>query len=162
MNKLQAPSGGASSDASAGGFESWLSVVRAYALCEKALTARLAPLGLSIAQHDILANVARDPGLTQSVLAGRMLVTRSNVSMLLTQMEKLDLVQRRPSPNDARANHLHLTRAGAALVQRSLAEQATVVRLMLGQASKNEQKTIQSVMQRIVLALQAELSISGV
>jgi DNA-binding MarR family transcriptional regulator len=157
MNKKQAAAGAHLLPAEIAGFESWISVVRAYMLCDKALTAKLAPLGLSVAQHDILANVQRDPGMSQSTLAKRLLVTRSNVSMLLAHMIKQGWIDRRTSPADARANQLHLTSKGESLARQSASAQAIVVRLMLTQASAAETKTITSVMTRIAIALQVEL-----
>jgi MarR family transcriptional regulator, organic hydroperoxide resistance regulator len=139
------------------GYESWLSVVRAYAWCEKNLSAGLDPLGLSIAQHDILANVVRDPGMTQAVLAKRLLVTRSNVSMLLTQMARDGLIERRASETDARANCLYLTTLGSRLVRQSLAVQARIVRIMLAQINDTETRIIRAAMDRMSVALQAEL-----
>jgi MarR family transcriptional regulator, organic hydroperoxide resistance regulator len=157
MNKKQVTNVGQLQAADMTGYESWLSVVRAYAWCEKNLSAGLDPLGLSIAQHDILANVVRDPGMTQAVLAKRLLVTRSNVSMLLTQMTREGLIERRASETDARANCLYLTKLGSRLVSQSLAVQARVVRIMLAETNDTESRVIRAAMDRMSVALQAEL-----
>ena len=52
------------------GFDVWLSIARTYQLCERAISQRVAPLGISLAQHDVLANVVHAPGLTQQEMAG--------------------------------------------------------------------------------------------
>ena len=49
----------------------WLSVVRVYNLCDAAMTARLAELGLRVGEHEVLANLLRTPGMTQQELAKR-------------------------------------------------------------------------------------------
>ena len=41
---------------------SWLSVVRAYNLCEAVMARRLGELGVRTQEHEILANLRRDPG----------------------------------------------------------------------------------------------------
>ena len=69
-------------------FRNWIAVARAHQMVEKVLAAHLAPLGVKLAHHDILANICRLPGLTQNELAERLLVGRSNLSMLLPELEK--------------------------------------------------------------------------
>ena len=45
--------------------KSWLSVVRAYHLCEAVLSQRVSTLGLRLGEHEVLVNLLRLPGLTQ-------------------------------------------------------------------------------------------------
>ena len=85
------------------GTQSWLAVVRAYNLCDAVMTARLATLGVRVAEHEVLANLASAPGITQQTLAARCFVAKSGVSMLLTQMESRGWVRREAHPDDRRA-----------------------------------------------------------
>ena len=55
--------------------EAWLSVVQTYNQCSAALTRRLAPLGLSILQHEMLMNLLRTPGISQQRLAAEVVKT---------------------------------------------------------------------------------------
>ena len=63
----------------------WLSVVRVYNLCDAAMATRLAPLGLRVGEHEVLANLLRAPGITQQELAKRCFVAKSGISMMLTR-----------------------------------------------------------------------------
>ncbi|MGL4438404.1 MAG: MarR family winged helix-turn-helix transcriptional regulator, partial [Bosea sp. (in: a-proteobacteria)] len=83
-------------------FRNWIAVAKVHALVEKAMATGLAPLALKLPHYDILANVYRFSGLTQQDLANRMLVGRSNLSMLLPELERRDLVQRLPDVQDKR------------------------------------------------------------
>lgn len=105
----------------------WLSVVRAYHLCDALMARRLAEAGVRTAEHEILANLLREPGLTQRVLAQRCFTAKSHVSALLDTMEARGWVKREANPADARSKCLVLTRAGERLATRTVALQAEVV-----------------------------------
>jgi DNA-binding MarR family transcriptional regulator len=127
----------------------WLSVVRAYNLCDAVLTQRLAPLGIRVVEHEVLANLARTPGLTQQQLAERCFAAKSGVSVLITRMEADGWVLREADVSDARAKRLSLTSAGAALARRSMAIQADVVAVMAANMSARELAMTEEVMDRI-------------
>ena len=51
-------------------------------------TVALQPLDLKPAQLDVLMNLYRHPGMSQHDLARKLLVGRSNITMLLPQLER--------------------------------------------------------------------------
>ena len=69
-------------------FRNWVAVARACHAVERAVAAALVPLDLKPAQLDVLMNLYRHPGMSQHDLARKLLVGRSNITMLLPQMEK--------------------------------------------------------------------------
>ncbi len=137
------------------GTQAWLAVVRAYNLCDAVMTARLSALGLRVGEHEVLANLATLPGITQQELAARCFVAKSGVSMLLTQMEAQGLVRREADAADARVRRLTLTPAGAALAQQSLQVQSEVVAAMVDGATESELGVIAEVMARVSQRLEA-------
>jgi MarR family transcriptional regulator, organic hydroperoxide resistance regulator len=154
MNGLQAKSGAA--DHGAGTmpwdlprFRNWVSVARAYALVDRALTEGLQPIGLKCAQYDILAAAFRFPGLTQQELADKLLVGRSTMSMLLPGLIRRDLVERRGDPKDARLKRLHLTASGRALTERALQVQVALIERMMGALSPEECEAVGDMMRRV-------------
>ncbi|MET0335708.1 MAG: MarR family winged helix-turn-helix transcriptional regulator, partial [Rhizobacter sp.] len=100
------------------GTAAWLSVVRAYHLCDAVMSTRLARLGVKVAEHEVLANLSTAPGISQQTLAARSFTAKSHTSMLLRQMEAQGLVRREASVVDARAKCLYLTPAGEALARK--------------------------------------------
>jgi DNA-binding MarR family transcriptional regulator len=106
---------------------SWISVVRAYNQCDQLLARRLAAIGLRTAEHEILANLRRDPGLTQQALAARCFSAKSHISGLLSELETRGWVRREPDPADARAKRLFLAPAGALMAERAVAVQLSVL-----------------------------------
>ena len=137
---------------------SWLAVVRAYNLCDRLLSARLAELGVRVGEHEVLANLARQPGITQQELAGRCFVAKSGVSMLLGAMEEARLVRRELDAGDARVRRLFLTAAGERLARRTLAVQAAVVEAMADPVTAGELDSVADVMRRVGARLEAILA----
>ncbi|MFT3996496.1 MAG: MarR family winged helix-turn-helix transcriptional regulator [Asticcacaulis sp.] len=130
-------------------FRNWIAVARAHQIVEKTLNARLAPHGVRLAHHDILANIYRFEGLTQNALAERLLVGRSNLSMLLPELEKRGLIERYGDQADRRVRRLRLTETGRSLTEATLAVQARVVEEMMTILSDEECNALGDYMRRI-------------
>lgn len=135
--------------ANADATRAWIGVVRAYNLCDAALSARLADVGLRTAEHELLVNLLRHPGITQQELARRCFVAKSGISMALTRMEAQNLLRREPDPQDGRIKRLHLSTKGASLAQRSVAVQDAVVGEMAAALSAAELHALEQMMRRM-------------
>ena len=130
------------------GRKAWLAVVRAYLLCDAVLAARLAAVGVRVGEHEVLINLARTPGMTQQELAQHSFAAKSGISMLITQMEKQQLVLRKQDPLDARIKRVYLTRKGSVLANKSINIQAELVEGMTQTFTDKELHTIEMAMQR--------------
>ena len=108
---------------------SWLSVVNAYHLCDALMARRLGELGVRTPEHEILANLRRDPGIVQQVLASRCFSAKSHISALLTLLEGRGWVRREPDPADARAKRLFLAPQGERIAAKTAAMQRVSARL---------------------------------
>lgn len=127
----------------------WLSVVQTYNQCSATLAARLAPLGLSLLQYEILMNLARAPGMTQQQLANKVFSAKSGISMQIVGFEKQGMIRRLPDPADARVRRLELTDEGATLTAKVRDVQDEVVRAMLGAYPKEELQVMMGRMSEI-------------
>ncbi len=136
---------------------SWLSVVRAYNLCDALMARRLGALGVRTAEHEILANLRREPGLSQQALAARSFTAKSHISGLLSDLEARGWVRREPDPADARAKRLFLAAAGARMAERTAQVQADVVALMSGATTAASMAQVQAAMTAVSEQLQAAL-----
>jgi len=77
---------------------------------------------VTLPTFDILAQVRRAPaGPTMSELSRRLLVSKGNVTDLVTRLERRGLLERRADGRDARVQHVHLTATGERLIRRMLA-----------------------------------------
>ncbi|MFN3635173.1 MAG: MarR family winged helix-turn-helix transcriptional regulator [Rhizobium rhizophilum] len=108
-------------------FRSWISVARACQLMQQALARALGPLDIKPPHLDILVNLYRFEGISQQELARKLLVGRSNMSMLLPQMEKRGLLERRPDQKDKRVLRLFLTDEGRALSEKAMRIQTELI-----------------------------------
>ncbi|MBA5688469.1 MarR family winged helix-turn-helix transcriptional regulator [Rugamonas apoptosis] len=139
------------------GTQTWLATVRAYNLCETVVSRRLAEIHLRVGDLEVLATLATRPGLSQRELAARCFITKSGVSMLLTQMAERGLVTRDTDAEDARTKRLTLTPAGMALAQQAMKIQSEVVQAMVAGTSEAELSIIGRVMERVSAQLEALL-----
>ena len=130
------------------GRKAWLAVVRAYLLCDAVLAARLADVGVRVGEHEVLINLARTPGMTQQQLALHSFVAKSGISMLITQMEKQQLVLRKQDALDARIKRVYLTRKGSLLAGKCIKIQAELVEGMTHTFTDDELRTVEIAMQR--------------
>lgn len=135
------------------GFDVWLTVGRTNLRVHQVLNRRLADIGLSLAQHEILVAIRQNSGLTQKTLSERLLVVKSNVSALIKKMEAKGLVRRATDRDDARHKRLSLTRAGYRLLQQSINVQNEIVEAMVAVMSNTELEEVGDIMGRVGDAL---------
>ena len=93
----------------------WRSLLRAHARLSRRLDEELqANHALSLAEYDALLQLANEPGrrLRMSVLAERVLLSRSGITRLVDRLEAAGMVERSVCPTDARGAMAALTPAG--------------------------------------------------
>jgi DNA-binding MarR family transcriptional regulator len=134
-------------------FRNWVSVARACHVIERSLGARLAPVDLKPAQLDVLMNLYRHPGMSQHDLARKLLIGRSNITMLLPQLEERGLVRREGDKKDKRVLRLALTTAGEALLMDALKIYTGLIEIAMAQSSPEECDLVGEQMRRIADAL---------
>ena len=150
MNKNQVASASSTFPWDHPRFRSWISVARACQLMQQTLTRALAPLDIKPPHLDILINLYRFEGITQQELARKLLVGRSNMSMLLPQLEKRGLIERRGDRKDKRVLRLFLTTAGQTLTQEAMAIQTALIERSLTGAPIEDCVTVAESMERII------------
>jgi len=129
--------------------QTWLRLARVYQKVQRGLDHILDDAGLTLPQFDVLANLGMSEGITQQELAERLLVTKGNVCGLLDRMESADLVERRPSPTDRRANHLFLTDKGRASLKAAFPVHLGMIQECLGRLTGAEQSELDELLGKI-------------
>jgi MarR family transcriptional regulator for hemolysin len=81
---------------------------------------RARQFGISHAQWAVLARLDRAEGLKQSELAELLDLQPISLTRLLDRLAANGLIERKPDPNDRRANRLYLTPAARPLLDRLL------------------------------------------
>jgi len=137
-------------------FRNWIAVVRAEKAIVRELSKALAPLDIKLVQLDVLMNLFRHPGMSQHDLARRLLVGRSNITMLLPQLERQGLLRREPDTKDKRVMRLFLTADGEDLLMKALKVYTALIDRVMAQSSPDECNMMGAVMHRIADALKEE------
>lgn len=137
-------------------FRNWIAVARACQVMGQTLSRMLAPLDIKPPHLDILINIYRWPDISQQDLANKLLVNRSNLSMLLPQLEKRGLVRRTTDPADRRVLRLSLTEDGIALTREAIAIQARLIEKTMATSTPDECAMVGDIMNRIVRTLTRE------
>lgn len=88
----------------------------------------LGEYGLYEGQHNLLMQLWEKDGLAQSEICQRLHIEPASASKSIERIENAGFVERRPDPDDARANRIYLTEHGRAL--------ETPVRLALADAEE--------------------------
>lgn len=130
-------------------FRNWIALVRAEKAVVRELTRALAPLDLKIGQLDVLMNIYRHPGMSQHDVARRLLVGRSNITMLLPQLESQGLIRREGDPKDKRVIRLFLTQDGETRLMEALKVYSSLIDRVMAQSSPAQCDAMGEQMRRI-------------
>jgi DNA-binding MarR family transcriptional regulator len=101
-------------------------------------------------QFAALFTVREHPGIEQATLARLIAFDRSTVGSVIDRLEEKKLVVRRPAKHDRRANLLHATDAGEALLKTVTARVARAQERMIERLSPRERKQFIRLMMRLV------------
>ncbi|MEM9104392.1 MAG: MarR family transcriptional regulator [Pseudomonadota bacterium] len=131
-------------------FKNWIAVARASQLIHQQLGRELAALDIKVPHLDILANLYRFEGISQQDLAHKLLVGRSNISMLLPQIEKRGLIIRQKDETDKRVLRLYLTDKGREITLKALAIELELIEHSMSTTTVDECNFVGDVMNRMV------------
>ncbi len=130
-------------------FRNWVAVGKVNQLVRKAMSDGLSAIDLDLPHYDVLSAAFRFPGLTQSELAKKLLIGRSNLSMLLPDLERKGWIRRQPDRLDKRARRLFLTDEGEQQAEAGLAVQVRVIEHMLSILTEKECDAMGEMMRRV-------------
>ncbi|MEO3999878.1 MarR family transcriptional regulator [Mesorhizobium sp. CAU 1732] len=130
-------------------FRNWIALVRAEKAVVRELTRALSHLDLKIGQLDVLMNIYRHPGMSQHDVARRLLVGRSNITMLLPQLEKQGLIRREGDAKDKRVMRLFLTDDGEARLMQALDVYSALIDRVMAQSTPAQCDAMGDQMRRI-------------
>lgn len=131
-------------------FRTWIAVGRACQLMQLTLARNMAHLDIKPPHLDILINLYRREGISQQELARKLLVGRSNMSMLLPQLEKRGLIERRGDGKDKRVLRLFLTPKGKDITEKAMEIQTALIDTVMGSATEARCLDVADHMERIV------------
>lgn len=129
----------------------WIKVALVYQKAFRALADRLTEVGLSVAQYDLLACLVKaEPELLkQSELADRLLVTKGNISGMLSRMTEQGMVQRADDPDDKRSKRIVITEEGRKLYRAGQGLQEALIDEMFEGLEKDRVEFLEEVVNEL-------------
>ena len=137
-------------------FRTWIAVARACQLMLLTLARNMAHLEIKPPHLDIMINLYRREGISQQELARKLLVGRSNMSMLLPQLEKRRLIERRADARDKRVLRLHLTEEGKSVTEQAMKIQTALIDSVMATSTEERCLMVADHMEKIIEVLLAE------
>jgi DNA-binding MarR family transcriptional regulator len=136
-------------------FRNWVTVAKASHVVERAIGEALKPLDLKTAQLDMMMNIHRHPGLSQQDLAERLIVGRSNITMLMPALVARGLVTREGDVKDKRVQRLMLTDNGTTLLMQALSVYSALIEKAMSASTPEECDMMSETMANMAKVLQA-------
>ena len=127
----------------------WVQLARTFYLIQRRVASVLSGHGLTLPQFDVLATLRFGEGVTQQALAERLLVTKGNVCGVVDRLEDAGWVERRPDPNDGRANRLHLTASGRRKIDSVLPGHDALILRAMRPLSGSDAKALRSMLEEV-------------
>jgi MarR family transcriptional regulator, transcriptional regulator for hemolysin len=103
---------------------------------------RARQFGISRAQWTVLMRLDRSEGLNQSELAEILDLQPISLTRLLDRLAGNGLIERRPDPNDRRANRLYLTPAARPLLKQLTSLGEDVMQIVLQNVDESAQEQL--------------------
>ncbi len=134
-------------------------VLMLYKHFEQRADRRLAPLGLTLWQFDILSALRRAGApfiLSPTRLTALAALSSGAMTNRIDRLEEMGLVVRKPDPDDRRGVLIQLTSRGRRLVDKALPERLAGARADLAGLSAEEQSALASLLRRLLCAFEGE------
>lgn len=97
---------------------------------------------LNVNQARTLIEIRNQPGIAQKDIAQRLDISAASVSIAIRQMEDVDLIERRPDPEDGRLMRLYLGKHGREIVQETESQQLAILEEMLSALTPVKQQQL--------------------
>lgn len=113
----------------------------------------LEPLELEPGEFALLRAVAASDGEAQSALAERLHISPSWMVAIVDELERRDLLERRPHARDRRVRNLHLTAAGKKLLRQAERRAQEFDTQVSGPLTETELQQLLELLQRVGAAV---------
>ena len=119
--------------------DAFVKLMRAANSVSAATNSELAAADLTVSQFAVLEVLYHAGPLCLTEIARKILTTGGNLTLVVNNLEKRGLVQRKQSPEDRRYFSLHLTSKGKHLITEIFPKQATRITQVLDALTSDEQ-----------------------
>ena len=124
---------------------------RATLVIVDAFLRNMAVYGLKPVEFSVLSLIAHNPGITSRQLCSTLNIQPPNLVDMINQLQRRELITRRPHPHDGRAMGLHLTPAGRKLVKQAELTASELEDAATARLSQAERKTLMQLLRKIYI-----------
>ena len=122
--------------------DAFVKLMRAANSVSTATNAGLAEADLTVSQFAVLEVLYHAGPLCLTAIAHKILTTGGNLTLVVNNLEKRGLVQRKQSADDRRFFSLHLTTKGTKLISEVFPKQAAQITRVISALAPEEQKDL--------------------
>ena len=139
----------------------WINLMRIYGLVVRCAEKELKATGLTLPQFDVITQLGAQEGCcTQEALCDRLLVTKGNVSGLISRMAQEGLVSRQEAPSDRRCNRVQLTDKGRRLFESVMPDHNACLDGLFSTLSCKEQEQLRDLLGKLLTNVRAKAGCS--
>jgi DNA-binding MarR family transcriptional regulator len=109
----------------------------------------MAVYGLRPVEFSVLSLISHNPGITSRQLCSTLSIQPPNLVGIINQLQKRELITRRPHPNDGRAMGLHLTAEGRKLAKQAEGTASAIEEGATAQLTAGERQTLMRLLKKI-------------
>ena len=131
----------------------WVVLSRATTSVERRAREDVARHDLTLAEFGVLEALYHKGAMLAGEVQRRTLVSSGGITYLVDRLTARGLVERRPCPDDRRANYVALTPAGTEFITRIFPEHAAVIAEVMSALTPQEQVTTTALIKRLGLSL---------
>ncbi|MDE2616401.1 MAG: MarR family transcriptional regulator [Burkholderiales bacterium] len=124
---------------------------RATLVIVDAFLRNMAVYGLRPVDFSVLSLIAHNPGITSRQLCTTLNIQPPNLVGMISQLQRRDLITRRPHPNDGRAMGLHLTPEGRKMMKQAEVTASELEEASTARLSPAERRTLMQLLKKIYI-----------
>ena len=129
--------------------DTYIKLIRAADTLSAGININLLSAGLTESQFNVLDALYHLGPLTQKQLGKKLLKSGGNITMVIDNLEKRNLVKRRRGEKDRRVFFVSLTLQGRRQIENILPEQVSRIKNEMGTLSKGEQNELQRLCKKL-------------
>lgn len=131
----------------------WVKLARASSTLHRKTAENIRSFGLTEPQFAVIEALGHLGPMKIGILCNKMLVSGGNMTLVLDNLEKNDLIRRNHSKEDRRAILVELTKKGNELFSKIFPEHAEFVTGLMNVLSKKEQEQIGLLLKKLGLGI---------
>ena len=131
--------------------DAYLKLMRAADTLESHSLKHIKDAGLTVSQFGVLETLLHLGPLQQSVISEKLLKSGGNITMVIDNLEKQELIRRVTNPEDRRCVRVHLTDKGRDMIASVFHEHVAFVASIMSTLSNDEQELLASLCRKLGL-----------